>query len=75
MTKEYTFFDEETTVKGVLSTKNVIVAGRFEGEVEAEHKILLKSSANIKADIKAGKLMVEEGAIYNGTIKLTGTED
>jgi len=75
MTKEYTFFDEDTTVKGVLKTKDLIVAGNFEGEIDVKHKIFLKSSANIKADIKAGKLMVEEGAIYNGKIKLTGAVD
>ncbi len=69
-----TYFDKETTVEGELTTENVIVAGAFNGEIVAAGKVLLKQSARIEATINAKKLMVEEGAVFNGQITLQNGE-
>jgi cytoskeletal protein CcmA (bactofilin family) len=68
--RNYTYFDEETTVQGELTTGSVIVEGSFDGQITAREKVLLKKSARLKATISARKLMIEEGAILNGTIRL-----
>lgn len=65
-----TYFDKETTVRGELTTVDLIVEGSFKGEIIAGGRVLLKKSAQIEATITAQKLMVEEGAIFNGRISL-----
>lgn len=69
-----TFFDNDTTIDGELETNDLILEGRFSGKINAKNKILLKNSARINADIRTAKLQIEEGAIYNGKITLTGVE-
>ena len=65
-----TYFDEQTTVQGELTTTNVIVEGSFEGKIFAQNKVLLKKSARLQAIINARKLMIEEGAVFNGKVIL-----
>lgn len=65
-----TYFDKDTTVHGELSTGDLVVEGVFEGHIEAGNKVLLKKTARITANIKAQKLMIEEGAVFDGRIRL-----
>ena len=66
-----TFFDEQTTVRGELTTSDIIVEGSFNGKIVAKGTLLLRKSAQINADINAKKLQIEEGAVLNGKITLT----
>ena len=69
-----TYFDKETTVEGKLSTGDLIIEGSFDGEIISKGKVLFKESARIDATLNAKKLMVEEGAIFNGRITLRNGE-
>ncbi|MBL6875326.1 MAG: polymer-forming cytoskeletal protein, partial [Chitinophagales bacterium] len=44
--------------------------GRIEGKVEVKEILVLKQSAIIQGDISTRKLVVEEGAIFDGRIEM-----
>ncbi|HKK47185.1 MAG TPA: polymer-forming cytoskeletal protein [Balneolaceae bacterium] len=72
---DYTFFDKDTNVTGELETNELILEGCFDGIINAKKKVILKNTAKINADIRTSKFMIEEGAIYNGKITLTGAQE
>jgi len=61
---------------GVLDLKalNVSVAGRFEGTLEAEGKLDIRSSGAVLGNIKANGLVVDDGAVFSGSIVMRGKE-
>lgn len=71
MGKNCTYFDKDTSVRGELTTSDLVVEGSFKGSIEANGNVVLRRSVNIDADITTSKLMVEEGARYNGQLSLT----
>lgn len=75
MTKNCTYFDQDTIVRGELTTSDVILEGVFEGKIRASRNILLKQTGQLEADIRAKKLKVEEGAVYRGHISLLNGEE
>jgi cytoskeletal protein CcmA (bactofilin family) len=57
-------------VDGNIVTQNAEIAGRIKGQLEVSDLLILKSTAIIDGDIIAGKIMVEAGAIFNGSCKM-----
>lgn len=53
-------------IKAEIKAKNAFVEGTITGNVTIEEKLYLRNSAKLLGDIKAGKLVVEEGAIVTG---------
>ena len=53
-------------VEGDVKVSGVDVAGKIQGEITASGKVLLKSTANILGNIQTERLVVEEGARFNG---------
>ena len=44
------------------------IEGRVEGQLEVKEMLILKKTAIINGDITTRKLVVEEGAVFNGKI-------
>ena len=57
-------------MEGELHCQNGDISGYVKGRVEAKDMLFLKGTANIEGDIVAGKLVVEAGAIFNGTCRM-----
>ncbi len=53
-----------------LKARNITIAGYFEGSLEAEGKLELKSTGNAVGTFKANALVVEEGAVLAGTMEM-----
>ncbi|HUU28104.1 MAG TPA: polymer-forming cytoskeletal protein [archaeon] len=53
-------------IKGDLVVLNAVVGGRVNGSVIAEGRLELQSGARVDGDIKAKKLVVEEGVFFQG---------
>lgn len=61
-------------VEGNLSGKNVSLAGKVTGTVTAVEKLVLESKSVVKGDIRATRLVVDEGAMFDGQcVMTTGT--
>ena len=63
-------FGQSSEVDGNVLAQNAEIAGHVTGTVEISETLVLKSSAVIDGDIIANKLLVETGAVFNGTCKM-----
>ena len=64
---------DSSVVEGNISTQNAEIAGKVKGQLEVADLLILKSTAVIDGDIVAGKIMIETGAVFNGTCKMGAT--
>ena len=60
----------QSHILGNLMANNAEIAGEVHGTVEVVDTLLLKSTAVIKGDIITNKLIVEPGAVFNGSCKM-----
>lgn len=59
-----------STCKATISAKEVSVAGRIEGNVEAGDRIELKPTGVVSGDIVAARMTMSEGASINGHCRI-----
>lgn len=57
---------KEANIKARLEARTVVIFGRVEGDVHAADRAILKSSSVLHGDIHAPRVLVEEGATFNG---------
>lgn len=57
---------ENAFIKGDIRTRSVTIYGRVEGNATVTERIELKSNAEVVGDMKAARLMIEEGASFIG---------
>lgn len=63
-------FGQSSEVDGNIQAQNAEIAGHVNGTVEISETLVLKASAVIDGDIVTDKLLVESGAIFNGSCKM-----
>lgn len=71
-TKEKLVVGKTGELIGEVRCKNASIEGTIEGKVEVEELLFLKSTAVILGDIITKKIVVEEGAKFNGTCVMGG---
>lgn len=59
-------------IEGDLSATSADVAGVIKGTAEVEERLVLKGTARVEATVKAGRLVIEEGAVFNGDCQMGG---
>ena len=57
-------------VQGNIIALNADIEGEVKGKLEVAELLVLKATAIINGDIITGKLVVEPGAVFNGTCKM-----
>jgi cytoskeletal protein CcmA (bactofilin family) len=57
-------------VQGNVTAQNADLEGEVKGRIEVAELLVLKATAVIHGDIVTGKLVVEPGALFNGTCKM-----
>ncbi|MFC1569593.1 polymer-forming cytoskeletal protein [bacterium] len=53
-------------VRGQVKGKHVLLAGKVQGNVLASDRVYLETKAIIQGDIQATRLVVDEGALFDG---------
>ena len=53
-------------VNGNINAQSVVIRGKVHGNINAKEKIEIKSKAELFGDIRASKLVIEEGVTYVG---------
>ncbi len=61
---------QEGAVEGELKATNADVAGFVQGQIFVEERLVLKGSARVEGDITVARLIMEEGASFNGACKM-----
>lgn len=57
--------------EATVHAKTVIVVGRIAGDVSAVERVEVQSSGVVEGDVKSPRLVVEEGAVLNGSITMS----
>ncbi len=57
-------------IEGEVLCQNANVSGEIKGKLQVAELLSLQASAKIQGDIVTGKLVVENGAMWNGTVKM-----
>jgi cytoskeletal protein CcmA (bactofilin family) len=58
-------------IEGNLSAASVTIGGKLKGSAVAQDKLVFESKAVVKGDIRAAKLVVDEGAQFDGKCAMT----
>ena len=58
-------------IEGNVIAKNVTVGGKVRGTINASEKIVFEGKSVIRADIRATRLVIDEGSIFDGKISMT----
>jgi cytoskeletal protein CcmA (bactofilin family) len=60
-------------ITGNIMSQNADIEGEVKGKLEIAELLVLKATAVINGDIVTGKLVVEPGAIFNGSCRMGAT--
>jgi len=61
----------QSTLKGSIRCVNAEILGKVTANVDTKELLILRSQAEIKGDVTASTLMIEPGAVLNGSCKMT----
>jgi len=59
-------------MNGNVHGKNIVIGGKVEGSVTATERVKLESNAKLDGDIITMKLVIEEGARFEGSCSMSG---
>lgn len=65
---------ENGKVKADIHANVVDILGEVEGDVRGDKIVRLKASAKVNGNIRAPRLVLEDGALFTGTIEMSGHE-
>ena len=61
---------EAGRVKGTVSCQNAEIMGLLDGKITCHQQLSLRSSGKIQGDVVTKTLIVEPGALFNGTCSM-----
>jgi cytoskeletal protein CcmA (bactofilin family) len=68
--KQKVALGHQSHVQGNILAQNADIEGEVKGKLEITELLVLKATAVINGDIITGKMVVEPGAVFNGTCKM-----
>ncbi len=61
-------------VDGNITARNITIGGKIKGSIVAQEKLVFESKAIVRGDIRAAKLVIDEGALFDGKCTMTETK-
>ena len=61
---------EAGRVKGTIMCQNAEILGLMDGKISCSQQLSLRASGKIQGDVKTKTLIVEPGALFNGTCSM-----
>jgi cytoskeletal protein CcmA (bactofilin family) len=62
-------------VEGQISGNNIVISGKFDGVIEARGKVELQAKAIVTGEIHTPCLLIEPGALFDGTCRMLTSSD
>ena len=62
---------ENADIRGEIKTKSIVVFGKVHGNITVNERCELKSKCVLQGDLKAARLVIEEGATFIGKSEVT----
>lgn len=57
-------------IKATITAREIVVHGRVDGNVNASDRVELKRSANLSGDVATNRIVIEDGAVFKGSIDI-----
>ena len=61
---------ETAEVKADIVAKNVVIAGKVEGNIKADEKVDIATSGKVHGDIATDDLSIASGAVFTGSCQM-----
>ncbi|HNY91282.1 MAG: Polymer-forming cytoskeletal [bacterium ADurb.Bin431] len=61
----------EGEIKGNVKVKNLVLGGRINGSVLSPGRTVLEARSELRGELKTGKLVIDEGAIFDGKCSMS----
>ncbi len=61
---------KDGAVIGDISTQDAVISGRIKGSLVIGSRLELQSSCDVEGEIDTRRIVLEEGATVNGTVKM-----
>jgi cytoskeletal protein CcmA (bactofilin family) len=61
---------ENARITGNINAQSVLARGKINGNITAKDKVEIKALTELFGDIRAAKLVIEEGVIFVGKIEV-----
>ncbi len=65
---------EGGVVEGDIQANNAIIGGKINGKIVVDEKLELESKSSLIGELKAKKLIIDEGAVFDGTSTMSTAE-
>ncbi|MBC8180034.1 polymer-forming cytoskeletal protein [candidate division KSB1 bacterium] len=65
-TNESLVIGKQGEIEGEVTAKNTVVGGKVTGKINARGKVVLESNAIFKGEITAARLIIDDGAVFDG---------
>ena len=62
---------ENADIRGEIKTKSITVFGKVQGNITVAERCELKAKCTLQGDLKAARLVIEEGATFIGKSEVT----
>lgn len=61
---------ESGEIQASIHSCTVVMSGKLEGDIVATDKVVLHKTARVRGNIQTPKLVIEEGALLDGAVKM-----
>ena len=62
---------EAGRIKGTVNCQNAEILGLMDGKINCQQQLCLRANGKIQGDVKTKTLIVEPGAVFNGTCSMS----
>jgi cytoskeletal protein CcmA (bactofilin family) len=57
-------------VQADIRAEELTINGEASGNIDASSRVAISASAKVAGDIKAPRVVIEDGAVFNGSIEM-----
>jgi cytoskeletal protein CcmA (bactofilin family) len=61
---------KESQITGTVTARAIFVEGKVEGDLKSDEQIVVKSSGNVRGNIVAPRVTLEDGCKFKGSIEM-----
>ena len=65
---------ESGEIEATIRSQTISVSGSVDGDIHAEKKVVLHKTARVNGDVQTASLVMEDGAVLNGRVAMTGAD-
>ena len=68
--KNHLTIESSGAVQAEIRAEELTINGEASGNIDASGRVAINNSAKVAGDIKAPRVVIEDGAVFNGSIEM-----